>query len=112
VSRQLVMVFLAATALAWGAAGARAEDVPLQITLQHGRFDPPELVVPANAACQVRVTNADPTAIEFESFELHRERVVQPGESITVYLPALAPGRYPFFDDFHHDSTQGAIVAE
>jgi plastocyanin len=76
-----------------------------------GRFEPAELVVPAGAAFKVVVTNAGEAAIEFESFELHRERVVQPGDTITVYIPALAPGTYKFFDDFHPD-TEGKIVAK
>jgi hypothetical protein len=29
-----------------------------------------------------------------------------------VYLPALDPGTYPFFDDFHHDAGQGMITAQ
>src|SRR6266542_346118 len=61
-----------------------------------GRFEPAELVVAAGAAFTVVVTNAGETPIEFESFELHRERVVQPGDTITVYISALAPGTYQF----------------
>ena len=99
-------------ALAFAALAARAEDLPPEIKLQGGRYAPAELTVPANAAFKVRVTNADSAAIEFESFELHRERVVQPGETITVYMPALAPGTYKFFDDFHRDTPEGVIVAK
>ncbi len=91
---------------------ARAESADPVIKLEHGRFDPAELFVPSNNAFKVRVTNAEATAIEFESFELHRERVVQPGETITIYVPPLPSGRYPFFDDFHRDTPPGAIVAQ
>jgi heme/copper-type cytochrome/quinol oxidase subunit 2 len=93
-------------------AAARADDAVFEIKVAQGRFAPPELVVPADTAVRVQVTNTDPAAIEFESFELHRERVVQPGETITVYLPALQAGSYPFFDDFHSDTPHGAIVAK
>jgi hypothetical protein len=106
------VVILTAAALSWGSVSGHAADAAAHITLQQGRFDPVEVVVPANVGMQVQVTNADPSAIEFESFDLHRERVVQPGQTITVYLPALKPGRYPFFDDFHRDTAQGAIVAQ
>ena len=99
-------------ALAFAAVAARAEDLPPEIMLQGGRYAPAELTVPANTAFKVRITNADAAAIEFESFELHRERVVQPGETITVYMPALAPGTYKFFDDFHRDTPEGVIVAK
>ena len=49
---------------------------------------------------------------QVREIELHRERVVQPGETITVYIPPLASGSYPFFDDFHRDTPPGAIVAQ
>lgn len=103
------------TAILWAAAGAlpaRADDPVFDLKLADGRFDPPQLVVPADSAFQVRVTNGDKDAIEFESFELHRERVVQPGQTITVYIPALKAGSYAFFDDFHRDTPEGAIVSK
>ena len=67
--------------------------------------------MPAKTAFKLNVTNARSDAIEFESYELHRERVVKPGQTIAVYMPALAPGTYPFFDDFHK-TPQGTIVAK
>jgi heme/copper-type cytochrome/quinol oxidase subunit 2 len=93
-------------------AAAHADDAVYALKLAQGRFEPAALVVPADTALQLHVTNADAAAIEFESFELHRERVVQPGETITVYLPALKPGSYPFFDDFHRETPEGALVAK
>jgi hypothetical protein len=104
-------------ALLLAGASAGADTVPGQeqlpeIKLQNGRFDPAELVVPAHTAFKLRVTNGDPDAIEFESFELHRERVVKPGETITVFMPSLSPGTYKFFDDFHGDTPNGVIVAK
>ena len=42
---------------------------------------------------------------------MHRERVVQPGQTITVYIPALAPGTYSFVDDFSHGAVKGEIVS-
>jgi hypothetical protein len=56
--------------------------------------------------------NQGDAPIEFESFELNRERVVQPGQTITVQLPKLDPGQYHFFDDFHHEVAQGTITAQ
>jgi plastocyanin len=105
-------VLVACAAISLAAPFARAQDVPLEVKHQNSRFEPSQLAVPAHAAFKLRVTNADASAIEFESFELHRERVVQPGETVTVYVPALEPGSYPFFDDFHRDTPQGAIIAK
>jgi len=95
-----------------GARTLRAEDALPEIKLSGGHFEPQELTLPANTPSKLRVTNAEKAAVEFESFELHRERVVQPGETITVYLPALAPGSYKFFDDFHHDTPEGTILVK
>ena len=88
------------------------DDLVFDIRAQDGHFEPSELTVPANRAFTIRVTSAEKTAIEFESFELHRERVVQPGETITVLIPALTAGSYKFFDDFHRDTPEGAIVVK
>ncbi len=75
-----------------------------------GHFNPQQLEVAANQPFKVRVVSAEKTPIEFESFELRRERVVKPGETITVNMPPLTPGTYKFFDDFHRDTPEGAIV--
>ena len=75
-----------------------------------GAVEPASLTLPANTPVKIQVTNAGDAAVEFESFELHRERVVQPGQTITVYIPALPPGTYPFFDDFSHGMVKGEIV--
>jgi heme/copper-type cytochrome/quinol oxidase subunit 2 len=83
-----------------------------EIRLEQGRFQPEQLVVPADNPFKLRVTNSSPAVIEFESFELHRERVLQPGETITVYMPPLRAGTYRFFDDFNHATPQGTIVAK
>jgi len=111
-SRKNLVRFAASLLILVGAGTARAEPTDPEIRLEHGRFGPAQVAVPANTPFKVRVTNADTVAIEFESFELHRERVVQPGETITIYFPPLASGTYQFFDDFHHDTPPGAIVAQ
>ena len=94
-----------------GAAASRAADPP-EIQLKDGRFEPLELVVPASEPFKIRVSNRTAEAIEFESFELHRERVVQPGQTIEVSFPSLSPGSYQFFDDFHDGVEHGAIVVK
>src|SRR5579872_180513 len=90
----------------------RADDAPPQIKWVDGHFEPTAFNVPAGKAFKITVTNQGGSAIEFESFELNRERVVQPGETITVNLPKLDPGQYHFFDDFHHEVAQGTITAQ
>ena len=90
-----------------------AEEEALPVLRFHdGKVEPGELLVQAKAPFRLRVVNETKEAIEFESFELNRERVVQPGAEIVVYLPALDPGSYKFFDDFHHGAGEGTITAQ
>ena len=95
----------------FAAPSARAASDSSQLSFHAGAVEPASLTLPANTPIKLQVTNAGNAAVEFESFELHRERVVQPGQTITVYIPALPPGTYPFFDDFSHGAVKGEIVS-
>jgi hypothetical protein len=96
-------------AMVWSAALA---DDTVELRAAGGTFEPLRLVVPAGTPFKIMVTNGEAIPVEFESFELHRERVVQPGETITVNMPPLAAGSYKFFDDFNDKTLQGEIVAK
>lgn len=110
-SRNAAITFASLAIFAICAPLSRAADSSSQLRFERGTVEPVRLTVPANAPVKLRVTNAGDAAVEFESFELHRERVIQPGQTITVHIPALAPGAYPFFDDFSHGATSGEIIA-
>lgn len=97
--------------LAFPLAPQAAQESAPELTFRNGRFEPASLNVAANQPVKLKVVNAGDCAVEFESFELNRERVVPPGRSVTVILPRLDPGEYHFFDDFHHDAGQGTITA-
>ena len=91
----------------------RAEDAPApQLSLKNHAFVPQELEVPANTGIKLTIKNEDDSAAEFESAELNREKVVPAHGTITVWLDPLDPGTYPFFDDFHRDTTTGTIIAK
>jgi plastocyanin len=90
---------------------ARADDVSLPLAVHDGGFEPAQVKTPSGAKIRLEVTNQTASAIEFESFELNRERVIQPGQKVAVYLSGLAPGRYEFFDDFHPER-KGVLVVE
>ncbi len=83
-----------------------------ELRFENHRFVPVSLNIPAGQPLTLKVTNASQETIEFESFKLNREVAMTPGETITVHLPALSPGSYDFYDDFHQDVPQGAIVAK
>jgi len=98
-------------ALLLGGPSARADDLPTLVFRQH-RFVPNRIEVPAHVKFRLQVQNTDDTADEFESVDLNREKLVPPGQTITVFLGPLEPGEYKFFGDFHQDTAQGVLVAK
>ncbi len=108
----LVPVLAVVTFVGIATAAANADGNPIELRYEGHRFSPANLTVPAGEALTIRVVNASNETIEFESFRLNREKAVQPGETIVVRLPALSPGSYDFYDDFHQDVPQGSIVAK
>ena len=90
---------------------ARAAELPT-LVFQNHRFIPDRIEVPANKKFSLHVKNTDNTADEFESNDLNREKLVTPGQTITVFLGPLSPGTYHFFGDFHQDTAQGVLVAK
>lgn len=92
------------------ASAANADDP--QLVIKDHKFQPERLEVPAGVKFKLMVRNNDPTAEEFESFQLNREKVVPPGKEIPVFLGPLDRGEYPFFGDFHQDTAKGVLVAK
>ena len=93
------------------AAPAFADDPTVTITLKDHQFVPSEIPVPANVKVQLLVKNDQQVTAEFESNSLHREKIVQAGAQITVFVGPLDPGSYEFFDDFHNE-TRGHLIAK
>ena len=111
-SKYAALAFGTLATLALCAPSFASDSAASELRVQDGRFEPASLVVPAGQPFQLKVVNSGNSAIEFESFDLNRERVVQPGASITVYLPSLNPGTYKFFDDLHEDAGHGTLTAK
>ena len=105
-------IALCAAALLLAASAAYAQELPtFRLEMKNGRFEPTEIVVPANTRFKLVLHNAGPEAEEFESLELKKEKVLAPGAtSFLVFVP-LQPGSYRFFGDFHPDTAHGHIVA-
>jgi len=82
----------------------------MAIALRDHQFVPAEVPVPAGVKVELVVTNQQNVPAEFESTSLHREKVVAPGATVSVYVGPLAPGRYEFFDDFNA-ATRGFLTA-
>jgi hypothetical protein len=81
------------------------------IVIKNHQFNPSQLTIPAGQKIQITVENLDPTAEEFESFDLDREQVVEGNNKIIVFIGPLKPGTYGYWADYHQDS-KGVIVAQ
>jgi hypothetical protein len=109
---KLFLTTMAAAAIAVACGGqALAQDEQV-IRFENHTFTPQTLTVLSGQKLIIKVVNASKETIEFESFKLNREKVVTPGETITVRLPELSVGAYDFYDDFHQDVPEGSIVAK
>jgi plastocyanin len=102
---------LLAAALALGLAlTAAADQGNIVITIKDGKFAPSEVPFPAGQKVKLIVRNQDKTTSEFESTDFHREKVVQSGDEITLFVGPLDAGTYEFFDDFHPEDRGHLVV--
>jgi len=93
------------------ASAALAETPTANLSIRNRVFEPKEVSVPAGQKVELRVRNEDAAAAEFESHELHREKVVPAGQEVVLNIGPLRAGRYEFYDDFNPKS-RGHIVAK
>ncbi len=108
VSKSLLFSVLLSWALTTG-----AEELPiLRLSMKDGRFQPELLKAPANIKFKLILKNEGATPEEFESEDLHKEKVLAPGaESFLIFQP-LKPGSYKFFGEFHPQTAQGRLLVE
>jgi hypothetical protein len=111
IGRRLLPVLLLVAGLFWLSAGSvRADDaIAVSITIKNQQFGPAELHAPPGTTIAIHVKNLNPIVSEFESSDLHFEKIVPAGAEAVVYVRPQQPGRYNFYDDFHHE-TQGFLV--
>ena len=91
---------------------ALAADPEVNIVIKDHLFVPAEVKVPAGKKVRLIVENQDSTAEEFESHGLNREKVIPSRSKAVIFIGPLAPGKYPFFGDFHQDTARGVVIAE
>ena len=89
---------------------ALADDPSFSIVLKNNQFVPSEVQIPAGVKVKLVVRNDNPTPSEFESTQFHREKVVSPGQEISVFVGPLDSGSYEFFDDFHPENRGHLVV--
>lgn len=103
------LLFVAALAVA-GSVHAQSTDFSLSI--KDHQFSPTTLEVPAGQKLKILVKNLDSTPEEFDSDDLHREKLVPAGKEITITVGPLKPGTYKFKGDFHPKTAQGTLVVQ
>ena len=111
IGRGVLGIAIALGLMATSAPAAQAEET-YKLGFRNNKIEPERLEVPAGVKFRLAVTNHDKTPEEFESKDLNREKLVPPGQTVTVFLGPLKPGTYKIFGDFHQDTARGAIVAK
>lgn len=105
-----------AVVLSLGLSAVRADDVPtFSIEFHDGKISPLRIEVPANKRIRFELHNTGVTAAEFESTELHLEKVLAPNNPNpppVLVVRSLDPGQYVFFDDLHADAPKILVVAK
>ncbi len=84
----------------------------IEIEIRNHLFFPDEVKIPADTKVKLLVKNTDPTAEEFESYELNREKVIAGNSQAFIFIGPLPAGVYPFFGEFFPKTAQGKVIAE
>ncbi|MCZ2102857.1 MAG: cupredoxin domain-containing protein [Comamonadaceae bacterium] len=107
----LLVQGLAAALLACALPAARAADeMPVaRVEFNDGAVNTRVIELPAKTRFLLEMVNNGKTPAEFESRSLGVEIVIPPGATRTRKIPPKMAGTYPFFDDFHMETTQGHI---
>jgi len=92
------------------ALSCHAEEQVLEISIQNHAFSTDALEAPAGQKFKLRVKNLDSTPEEFDSDDLHREKLVPAGKEILINLGPLKAGSYAFKGDFHPKTAHGTLI--
>ncbi|GMU47021.1 MAG: cupredoxin domain-containing protein [Pseudomonadales bacterium] len=106
--RRLAAMAMLAVAVQVGA----AEPAEVKLVIKDHKFVPAEVRIPAATKVMLVIENQDPTPEEFESHDLHREKVIAGNRTAKIPVGPLKPGSYKFFGEFNQDTAQGVLIAE
>lgn len=84
----------------------------VELEIRDHLFYPAELVIPVDTKVKIKISNLDPTAEEFESYELNREKVIPGNSQSVIFIGPLKAGVYPFFGEFFPKTAQGKVVVK
>jgi hypothetical protein len=77
-----------------------------------GILEPAMIEVPAGIRFKIEIENEGSDPVEFESIELHQEKVLAGGAKSYIVINGLEPGTYTFFDDFHPNTGKVQVVVK
>ncbi|MGY2295200.1 MULTISPECIES: cupredoxin domain-containing protein [Pseudomonas] len=86
-------------------------DQLVTLVIQNHTFSPSTFEVPAGERFRIQLTSHDESVDEFESYDMKFEKIIVPGNTVTVFAGPLHPGTYTFFDDYHPDQAKGTVTA-
>lgn len=104
--------WLAVAAMVVAVQAGAADPAEVKLAIKDHKFEPAELRIPAATKVMLVVENQDSTPEEFESHDLHREKVIAGGRTAKIPVGPLKPGTYKFFGEFNQDTAQGVLIAE
>ena len=104
--------FLWALVITLLATTVSAEGSEYRLVIKNQRFSPAEIHVPANSLFWLLIENKDTSSEEFESQDLHREKLIAGGKTARIKVGPLKPGSYTFFGSFNPDTARGVVVAK
>ena len=93
-----------------GITSSTAAENEYVLTLKDHAFVEDALQLPADTVFVLKVVNKDDSPEEFESHDLHVEKLVPGNHTITLRVGPLAPGSYAFVGEFHEDSAFGQLI--
>ena len=82
------------------------------LTIKDHRFAPDTLEIPADTKVRVMIRNQDATPEEFDSDDLHREKLVTGGGEGVVFIGPLSPGTYQFMGEFNPATAKGKVIVK
>lgn len=88
------------------------EPKTVELTIKDHKFQPDRVEVEAGKEFFLTVKNEDASPEEFESHDLHREKVIEGNGQAKIKIGSLEPGEYKFVGEFNEDSAKGVIVAK
>ena len=80
--------------------------------IKNHKFSPAIIEVKTNKKFVLIVDNQDKTIEEFESHDLHIEKIIGGNKKSKINIKSLKPGEYKFVGEFHEKTAKGTIIAK